>query len=191
MLAGEILPTTLDRALYLDPDILVINSLLDLWHLDLKDHVFAAASHTGLTDASTRINQLRLDMDHAYFNSGVLLINLTQARLKIHWADIQDTLDKYNNFLLLPDQDVLNYLYGKYTLEIPEEIWNYDARKYLRYLARSMNRLNIHWVLGHTSVLHFCGQPKPWQEEHDNRFTGLYLDYQKRIDHLLKNNTIK
>ena len=42
LLAPHLLPEGLDRALYLDPDTLVINSLRPLWDLDLAGHLFAA-----------------------------------------------------------------------------------------------------------------------------------------------------
>jgi lipopolysaccharide biosynthesis glycosyltransferase len=184
LLAGEILPQEIKKVLYLDPDTLVINPLDELWHTDLGDHLLAAATHTGLTEMSTRLNKVRLDLDHVYYNSGVMLMNLDQARNIIKWTDISATIEKYNSLLILPDQDILNHLYGKYALEIPEEIWNYDTRKYMRYLTKSLAQHDIHWVMANTVVLHFCGGPKPWDEKHDNRFTSVYLDYQNQLRRL-------
>lgn len=181
LLAGEILPKEVHKVLYLDPDILVINSLSDLWKLKLEQHLLAAATHTGLLDVATPINKVRLDLDHEYYNSGVMLLNLTQARQKVQWADISRVIEKYAHFLVLPDQDILNYLYGKYALTIPEERWNYDARMYGKYFTRSLSKHDLHWVMANTSILHFCGKPKPWDKKHDNRFTALYLSYQKRV----------
>ena len=181
LLAGEILPKEVTKVLYLDPDILVINSLSDLWKLELEQHLLAAATHTGLLDVATPINKVRLDLDHEYYNSGVMLLNLTQARQKVQWADISRVIEKYDHFLVLPDQDILNYLYGKYALTIPEERWNYDARMYGKYFTRSLSKHDLHWVMANTSILHFCGKPKPWDKKHDNRFTALYLSYQKRV----------
>ena len=181
LVAGEILPKEVTKVLYLDPDILVINSLSDLWKLELEQHLLAAATHTGLLDVATPINKVRLDLDHEYYNSGVMLLNLTQARQKVQWADISRVIEKYAHFLVLPDQDILNYLYGKYALTIPEERWNYDARMYGKYFTRSLSKHDLHWVMANTSILHFCGKPKPWDKKHDNRFTALYLSYQKRV----------
>lgn len=186
LLAGEILPNDIKKVLYLDPDILVINPLIDLWRTDLEGQMLAAATHVGLTDVSTRLNKVRLDLDHVYFNSGVLIIDLDQARKKIHWSDIQEVIVKYNSLLILPDQDILNRLYGKYTKEIPEEIWNYDNRKYMRYLTKSLAQHDVHWVMDNTSIIHYCGGPKPWDDKHDNRFTALYLNYQNQLENLEK-----
>lgn len=178
LLAGQILPPEITKVLYLDPDILVINSLDELWNLDLNDYLFAAATHKRMLDLTTKFNQIRLDTDHGYYNSGVMLINLVKARELVDWADIQAVIGKFNKLLMLPDQDILNHLYGKYALEIPEEVWNYDTRLYTTYLAKSFGKQNIQWVMQHTSILHFCGKPKPWNEKSDSRFTALYLNYQ-------------
>ncbi|HHX69626.1 MAG TPA: glycosyltransferase family 8 protein, partial [Gallicola sp.] len=66
---------------------------------------------------------------------------------------------KYGNQLLLPDQDILNYLYSQYIKEVAEEIWNYDTRKYLSYFTRSLGEHSLQWVMENTSILHFCGRP--------------------------------
>lgn len=180
LLCGEILPEKLKRVLYLDPDILVINSIMPLWEIDLGDKLLAAASHTGFTNIVGGINNIRLDLDHNYFNSGIMLIDLIKAREIIKLTDITETIEKVGNYLLLPDQDVLNYLYGKYIKEIPDEKWNYDARKYVSYFAKSGAQFDLFWIMENTSIIHFCGKPKPWQQYSDTLFTALYLDYSKQ-----------
>ncbi|WP_127848989.1 glycosyltransferase family 8 protein [Lacticaseibacillus hulanensis] len=183
LLAGEILPGSVHRVLYLDPDVLVINSLMPLWNLDLEGHLLAAATHTKLVDVTTRFNNIRLKTDHAYYNSGIMLIDLDRARTVIHWEDIKRVLDEIGEYLMLPDQDILNHLYGSDILKIPDERWNYDARSYGTYFVRSRGEQDIHWVMANTSILHFNGKPKPWMARHDNRFTALYLSY----SHLMRN----
>lgn len=180
LLCGEILPKTINRVLYLDPDILVINSIEALWRVNLQGSLLAAATHKGVTNISSGINNIRLNTDHDYYNSGVMLIDVEKAREIISIDSINEAIDKFGNLLLLPDQDVLNYLYGKYIKEIPEEHWNYDARKYMSYLARSRGNHDLFWLMTNTAILHFCGEPKPWQKKHDTRFTTLYLDYMKK-----------
>lgn len=184
LLAGEILPKEITKVMYLDPDILVINSLRELWDIDMSEHMLAAATHTGVIDVTTPINKVRLDIKHGYYNSGIMLINLEKARETVKWDDISQVIQEHGNMLLLPDQDILNYLYGKYAVEIPDEKWNYDARMYTRYLTASLGERDIHWTMKNTSILHFCGKPKPWDDKHDNRFTALYLDYQKKLDQI-------
>lgn len=180
LLSPLILPKDLDRVLYLDPDILIINPLRSLWELNLEGKIFAAASHTGLTEIANGINQVRLDTEHEYFNSGVMLIDLNAARKLVSSKDVFDCVRKHEKELILPDQDVFNILYGKQTMPVDDVIWNYDVRNYSKYLIRSTGKNNLNWTMQNTAVLHFCGKNKPWQEDYKNPFRMLYLHYLNR-----------
>ena len=177
LLAPFFMPDDLHRILYLDPDILVINPLRPLWETDMKGNLFAGAAHTGKTELANNINQLRLGTNHPYFNSGVLLMDLNRGRKEISADIIFDYTRKHAKELLLPDQDVLNAMYGARILEIDDSIWNYDARNYNNYLLRTMGKCDMNWVMANTVILHFCGKSKPWQKGYIHRFGILYKHY--------------
>lgn len=177
LLAPHLLPPEAHRVLYLDPDVLVINSLLPLWETELRGCLFAAASHKGKTELINNLNQVRLGTESKYFNSGVLLIDLDVGRKKIVPKDVFQYAKEHAKGLLLPDQDVLNALYGNMTLELDDSLWNYDARNYNTYLLRSAGICDMDWVFSHTAILHFCGKSKPWNPGYLHRFGGLYKHY--------------
>lgn len=177
LLAPFFLPHDLHRVLYLDPDILVINPLRPLWEADMKGNLFAGAAHTGKTELANNINQLRLGTNHPYFNSGVLLMDLDRGRKEISADIIFDYTRKHAKELLLPDQDVLNAMYGARILEIDDSIWNYDARNYNNYLLRTMGKCDMNRVMANTVILHFCEKSKPWQKGYIHRFGILYKHY--------------
>ena len=188
LLAPCFLPQKLHRILYLDPDILVINSLKPLWETDMKGRLFAAAAHTGKTNLANNINQVRLGTTNKYFNSGVLLINLDQGRKEILPEEIFRYAGDHAKELLLPDQDILNAVFGSRTLELDDYLWNYDARNYSTYLLRSGGVCDMDWVMGNTGILHFCGKTKPWQAGYIHRFGILYKHYMqinRRLDQSL------
>ena len=188
LLAPCFLPQKLHRILYLDPDILVINSLKPLWETDMKGRLFAAAAHTGKTNLANNINQVRLGTTHKYFNSGVLLINLDQGRKEILPEEIFRYAGEHAKELLLPDQDILNAVFGSRTLELDDYLWNYDARNYSTYLLRSGGVCDMDWVMRNTGILHFCGKTKPWQAGYMHRFGILYKHYMqinRRLDQSL------
>lgn len=185
LLAGQLLPDTLDRVLYLDPDILVINPLAGLWNLEMGDSLFAAASHQGAAELAGSVNRLRLGTDANYYNSGVLLINLAQCRARIAPDAIFGYVREHAVELVLPDQDVLNALYGDQILEIRDDLWNYDARNYASYYMLSHGEADLAWVMAHTSILHFCGREKPWLPHYRHRFGVLYLHYTHLADKIL------
>ena len=177
LLSPLILPQEVERVLYLDPDMLIINPLRPLWELNLYGKTFAAASHTGLTEMANEINNVRLDTAHEYFNSGVMLIDLNAARKLVTAEDVFACVSEHEKEFILPDQDVFNILYGSQTMPVDDVLWNYDVRNYSKYLIRSTGRHDLNWVMQNTAVLHFCGKNKPWHEDYKNPFGMLYLHY--------------
>lgn len=177
LLAGKLLPRELTRALYLDPDILILNPIRPLWETDLQGKLFAAAAHTGKTELANSVNQIRLGTQSAYYNSGVLLIDLEAARREIDPDALFQYVALHRKELLLPDQDLLNALYSERILPLEDVRWNYDARNYSSYLLRSGGLCDLAWVMEHTAVLHFCGKAKPWKPNYLFRFGILYRHY--------------
>lgn len=178
LLAPLLLPDSLSRILYLDPDLLIINPLSPLWELDLNGCTFAAASHNNArSELADDFNRFRLNMEHDYFNTGVILMDLDKGREVVKAEKIFSCAQEHSAELLLPDQDVFNILFGKYTAPLDEKIWNYDARYYHDYLRKSKGVCVMDWVMRHTVILHFCGKKKPWQKSYMHRFGVLYKHY--------------
>lgn len=188
LLAHQYLPADLHRILYLDVDILVLNSLNDLYELDMGDKLYAAASHSALTNNMTeQFNKLRLGNYEAesYYNSGVLLMNLDEIRQKVKPDEIFQYIKDNKLTLFLPDQDVLNALYGKDFIKIPDELYNYDARMSSLYTLIGNGAWDLDWVIDHTVILHFCGRDKPWKPDYTTRYSGLYKHYEHKTKLLI------
>lgn len=183
LLAYKYLPKNIKKILYLDVDILVINDLKPLYNLDLKDYWYAAASHVSL-DVTDNLNKLRLGNyeTESYYNSGIMLMDLEAIRKNVKAQDIFDYINKMGRTLFLPDQDILNGLYGQNIMMIPDEIYNYDARMNPLYFAKSNGKWDIDWVIDHTVILHFCGRDKPWKLDYKERYSGLYKHYQHKAE---------
>lgn len=179
LLAHKFLPQTIDRILYLDPDILVINPIRELYELDLEGYLYAAADHR--TMPIVEINKIRFnpfDLE-AYYNSGVLLMNLALQREVIDEKDIFNFVKKYHSKLIMPDQDIMNALYSKKIKGIDEVKYNYDARFYNIYKLKSNGKVDMDYVMNHTVILHFCGKKKPWRKNYSGKFYSLYKHYEK------------
>jgi len=176
LLAGQLLPKVLKRVIYIDPDTLIINSLLPLWETDLQGRIFGACAHTRTTELANDLSRIRLGTKK-YYNSGVLLIDLEKAREKIVPDELFIYADKHRKELILPDQDMLNAIFGNEILDLPDIIWNYDARNYSAYRLHSNGEANCDWVMEHTAILHFCGKEKPWKNFYRRKFGTLYKHY--------------
>ena len=180
LLAAQFLPPNLEKILYLDPDILVINPIRELYDMPLSSEtLYAACIHKGLMNISLPVNKIRLASyeSEGYFNSGMLLMNLPSIRQSVHPQEIFDYAEKNRHLLFLPDQDILNGLYGERIVPVDETRWNYDARKYQEYLIASGGEKDLNWVMNHTAFLHYCGKHKPWHKENSGRFDALYKHY--------------
>ncbi len=179
LLAYKVLPENIDRILYLDPDILVINPIRKLYETEMGDNFYAAAYHDKIT--IKEVNKMRLypyDIE-AYYNSGVLLMNLTLLRLEADEKKIYDFIEENRMKLVMPDQDVLNALYAKRIKGLNEKLYNYDARYYSNYRITSNGVFDMDKIINNTVILHFCGKRKPWQEKYTGKFHSLYKHYEK------------
>ena len=179
LLAGQMLPDSLSRVLYLDPDILVINPLRELWETDMQGNMFAAAAHTGKTELANNVNRIRLGTDHDYYNSGVLLIDLERCRSEVSPDELFAFVREHRRELVMPDQDLLNEVYGDSILPLDDALWNYDARNFNNYMLRSAGEQDMDWVMENTAILHFCGKAKPWKPNYIYRFGVLYRHYER------------
>jgi len=181
LLSPHLLPEHVERVLYLDVDILTINPLRPLWEIDMKDCAFAAASHGSIFEVIDGINKVRLGKEHDYFNTGVILMDLVKARETVRPDVIYDYIREHSAELLLPDQDVFNYLYGENTLQVDDRVWNYDARYFTAYRMKSGGDCNMDWVIQNTVFLHFCGRKKPWKPAYSGYFSALYKHYMNLV----------
>lgn len=183
LLAHEFLPNDLAKILYLDADIICLNNFEDFYDTDLQGNLYAAASHIPDSGTLDLINKLRLqnyEMDSAYFNTGVLLMNLNEIRHVVKREDILNYIAQNYAKLILPDQDVLNGLYADKVVPIPDEIYNFDARYSVLYQAKSNNEWTLDWVISHTVFLHFAGRDKPWNPTYRSRYAALYKYMDRR-----------
>jgi len=179
LLAFKFLPQHIDRILYLDPDVLVINSVKPLDSIDLDGYLFAAAYHDLIP--IKEVNKIRLKpyQIDAYYNSGVLLMNLELQRQQIDEKEIFEFVEKHRSKLIMPDQDIINALYAKKIKTLDEKLYNYDARYYAYYKLMSNGLWDMDHVIRHTVIIHFCGKKKPWKKGYNGKFHALYKHYEK------------
>lgn len=190
LLSSHLLPQDLDRILYLDPDMLILNDLTSLYRMPMNQALYAACIHKGLIPLSSPVNKIRLSSyeSEGYFNSGMLLMNLEAIRREVRAEDVFAYAQKHPHLLILPDQDILNALYGSRILSVDETLYNYDARKFSEYLVASSGEKNMRWVMQHTAVLHFCGKRKPWHPAYAGQFAAIYAHYMALAERYLCGN---
>ncbi|MBQ2271448.1 MAG: glycosyltransferase family 8 protein [Firmicutes bacterium] len=186
--AAKFLPEELDRVLYLDPDMVIINSLGGLYCMGLGDDWFAAASHVG--PVLEKINELRLQSEEPgpYINSGVMLMNLEELRKHQDIHQVFDYIEKMKDALILPDQDVISALYGGKIREIDHYRYNMTERilrlQQLPGVAglqtlQGMDPVDVKWICKNSCVIHYIGKNKPWKERYSGKLDFFYHWYNR------------
>ncbi len=183
LLAYDILPTDIKRVLYIDPDTLIINSIDELYTIDLQSNLFAAAPHKLPMVQEFNVTRLKststIDIEH-YFNSGVLLMDLEAQRKVINKDDILQYIKEAPQAAqIMPDQDLLNVVFSNKILAIDELKYNYDARRYEVYRLNN-KEWDIEKIMKETVIIHFCGKRKPWKKGSIGKFVTLYRYFQNK-----------
>src|SRR4029077_14814785 len=94
----------LGRVLYLDSDLIVTGPLDELWSTDLVAHPLAAVTnplYPGMSTAFFRV--LGLPTETAYFNSGVMLIDLEDWRRNHRTEDVLRFVERLASATDWPD----------------------------------------------------------------------------------------
>lgn len=172
--AAQLLPQTLDRALYLDSDMIVLAPLDALYNMEMGDALFAAAR--SINRLSNAFSKARLGMPWraGYFNSGVLLMNLAALRREQDPDADMRYVYAHRSRLLLPDQDALNALYHDRTVLLDPLRYNFDARYYAVLHAATAGRISLERMPEATSVVHYCGKNKPWHAGYRGEIGAFY-----------------
>lgn len=122
LFVADILPVEIHKILYLDCDLIINDSIKDLWETDVTSYAVAAVEDmwSGKANNYTR---LEYPQEDTYFNSGVLIINLDYWR-NAHLSKASlEFAEKYAEKLIFNDQDILNGLLHDRKLLIPFR-WN-------------------------------------------------------------------
>ncbi len=163
--APLLLPENLDRILYLDVDLVVINPLAELYNMDFEDNYYIACTH--VKKILTKINQKRLgtEKEVPYINTGVMLLNLPLLRENVKLNDIRQFAKEKMHSFLLPDQDILTALYGERVKLADTMRYNLSDRILSSRNANPLNpKRDLDWVRKNTVIVHYCGKNKPWND---------------------------
>lgn len=174
--AASILPENIDRVLYLDPDIVVINPLDSLYNMDFDGNYYIACSHTKAV--LTELNRLRLGINNEapYINSGVMMMNLELLRKEQTMKEVIEYVKKRGKFFVLPDQDVITALYGERVRIIDTFIYNLSDRLiYMNNMNPIINDvIDLDWVRKNSVIIHYYGENKPWKENYKGILNVFY-----------------
>lgn len=151
---GSLFPS-LDRAIYIDCDIVLVDDIAKLYDADIGDCILGAVadeSIPGVPEFCTYVDKWVGVPADKYINSGVLLMNLTEFRRAEIEKKITQYASKYNFDTVAPDQDYLNFL-CRGRIHYLDYTWNKQPK---RELATPVSELHL---------IHYNMFNKPWHYE--------------------------
>ena len=180
LLVDKLLPKEVDRIIYLDGDTLVLENIRELWEVDLEGKVLGMCPEP--TTSSERREKLDLGMN-MYHNSGVLLIDLQQWRMREIGKKIFHYYRVNDGRLFAPDQDALNGALKEEikTLSITYNYFNiFDVYPYrtLEKLSRPstfISKEEFVKIRKQPRIVHFLGEERPWRIGNKHRFRKDYV----------------
>lgn len=181
---ADIMPDDIEKVIYLDVDLLVYDDIKNLWQNDIKKYALAAVPDFGIMASNRLCRQKKevigLPKGKAYFNSGVLLINLKKWREENYTKQILEIINK--NKFPHHDQDALNKLFMNNWLTLDLR-WNIIPPVYNLFPKVLFNKLFRKQALEakrNPAIIHYAGRYKPWEFSYHQDFNDTYYKYLKQ-----------
>lgn len=189
----DLLPD-LDRALYLDSDLVVDADLTPLWNVRLGGHPLGAVQDSGVPVVGGRYGirsheALGLAPDSAYFNAGVLVMDLAAWRTEGLAGQVLTHMMTYKEELRFYDQEGLNAVLCDRWQPLDFR-WNVTTEFFLRDAQLPRDPLHEHYhrtaaeaaaaVRDRPAVIHYTSARKPWHGTSRHPMADRYFAYLRR-----------
>ena len=124
------LKSDIDRAIYLDSDVIAVDDIEKLWNEDLGEYEIGACPDLGYDRRFLRncTAKLNVDADHVYANAGVLLLNCRKMRQNRSTAAFIDIAKRYNDSILVIIEDIFSIYYNGSRYKILPSRYNLPDR---------------------------------------------------------------
>ncbi|MFW6312176.1 MAG: glycosyltransferase family 8 protein [Nanoarchaeota archaeon] len=104
-----------EKVLFIDSDTVVNNSVSDLYSIDIGNAFLAAIENPGFY----RHNQLCMDSNSKYFNSGIMFINSIKWREEKLYERVLEFIKIHSDNIRFPEQDGLNAVINGNWIPLP------------------------------------------------------------------------
>lgn len=155
-----------DKVIYIDTDVICESDFSELWEINLEDNLAAVAQDLAVINDRS-LNSINVDF---YFNSGMMLLNLSKMRQE-HTALALVEAKKRINDCRFSDQDAFNVVFNNRFIKLPIK-YNVMLYNYI-YLNLSIDDLceltglskkHVIEQISNPVFLHLTNVFKPWNE---------------------------
>lgn len=171
IIAQFVLPSDLDRILWLDSDIIVKRNIDAFYNQSLEGKSLVACRNMGDGDSCNRA-RLGLPEDYVYFNAGVILFNLEYLRVNTTINGVLSFCKEHIGILKMQDQDLLNLLYHGSAMVIQDQLFNCMVNWPQDFITDD--------IVERCRILHYAGWQKPWRIRWQNRWSHYYWEVREK-----------
>lgn len=186
----SLLPAEIDRIIYIDCDVIILNSLIDIWNIDMKGNYVMGVDDC--RSGSYRIN-IGLEPENIYINNGFILIDLESWRRECIEEKYINFISRYNGDITYMDQGVLNGVLGsmnkvgllplKYNVQTVFFDFKYSQIKQYRRPIMLYSEKEFENAVRDPIIVHFTScfisGTRPWNEENNHEYRNKFLEYRK------------
>lgn len=176
ILLPNVLPDV-DRVLYLDSDLLIMDDLQSLYEIELGNAYLAAVTQPTLPQVFPRLRDtLGLPDADSYFNSGVMTLDLARLRSSGSVAQVLAFINERKGPMPWADQDPLNAVLHRHRVRLGPR-WNLMTPVF--ELPASMmpwTPAEINEAVADPAVIHFIGEHKPWHYRCRHPYRNRYFE---------------
>lgn len=156
VIAPYLLDETVDRALWLDADIIIKEDIGDFYHMDFGGKSLVACRDE-CEDHPWEVKKwkqrLNICESHTYFNTGILLMDFLRMRRKYTLEEVLSICNDFKDRLFLPDQDIMNILFQNDVIFVNAKEYNISPLCYRKEFLEGYENIKI---------IHYFATPKPW-----------------------------
>ena len=198
LMAAELLPSWLDKVIYLDSDVLVKDDLGKLWDEPIEDHYCLAVPDIACPFVDARMGgdnrrkanpymaalspipnwkSLGLAGSSMYFNSGVMVLNLARWRRENISTRLLRCLRENPEHVWCWDQYALNVVFSEQWGQLDYR-WNQGAHvfEYPDETCSPIELKQFQSMRDEPSIIHFTTEWKPWQHRPYHPLASMYFE---------------
>lgn len=174
----DVLPESIDKCIYLDTDIVVNADISELWEKPIGDKYVLATTDETIRIVShpygiTKYQEMGLEKDTEYFNSGVMVFNLPLWRKDNITQQLLQNVTEYGEYNQLCDQDSLNAILAEKWTSFGRE-WNFQVTLAVpkkgvengqNIILKGRPNFIKNSIGGEPKIIHFTSDEKPWKRD--------------------------
>ena len=182
LLLGDALEPAVERAVYLDVDMLIRRDLAPLWDIDLRGYPLGAVQSIHYPFAGTRgaidqWSELGIDPRSPFFNAGLLVVDMKL------WREMQ-VAERALEYLRSPfcgrgaDQEALNSATSGGWAQLAP-VWNQQTPMLTNHYGAAhlfFSAEAIEVARTEPAVVHFQTRPKPWHRGCTHPWRDAWVD---------------